>query len=1166
MKQSTRVGVFLSAFVLLAAAACTTPPAGGTNNPPIAVVTATPTSGLAPLTVNFDALGSSDPGGAIASYSWTFGDGGTATGPQPSYIYAADGTYTATVTVTDNGGLTSTATKVITVGAPNAAPLAVAGVSPGSGPAPLEVTFSSTGSVDNDGSIVSYAWVFGDGGTSTAENPIHTYTTPGNYSAELTVTDDDGATGTDTVTVTVNANQPPTAVAGASVTVGKAPLSVVFSSAGSGDTDGTIASTTWAFGDGGTSTQASPTHVYNVPGPYTAVLTVTDDLGATATASVNIVANANQAPTAVANATPAGGQAPLIVNFSSASSADSDGTIVSRSWNFGDGNGSSAANPQYTYSAAGTYDVTLTITDDNGATDTDTLQIVVSPVPNVPPTAVLDATPTSGKRNLTVAFSSAGSSDSDGTITSRAWTFGDGGTSTTANPSHTYLVAGTYTATLTVTDNAGGIDTKSVIITVTPNQPPTAAATATPSTRKVGQSVAFSSVGSGDIDGTIASYAWVFGDGGTSASANPSHTYTAPGTYVAELTVTDDTGDTATATANVTVLANQPPVAAANATPQSGARPLVVAFNSGSSTDPDGTIVSRSWAFGTGDSSTQDNPSYTYTAAGSYTAVLTVTDDNGATSTASVAISVVIDDDADGVSPPADCDDNDPTIKPGAPDPLDLANVDSNCDGADGVVASISYVRATGGDTSTCGTLVEPCASIGQGELRAQATGKTFVLVAGGNYGRFGVIAGLEIRGGFGQNFLRGGGATGSTTTTVNGSYDLVSSLSQGILADSISTPTTIADLTVVGANESANGRASYGIVIRNSTSALTLSGVSVVGGTGGAGTAGTNGTSASQATPGDGQSGENSEEVGSAPCLGRYNARKSGGTGAGGGGTGGQGGQQDSGCFSYGATAGLGGANASPGGATGGGGGAAQGGTGSPGNPGSNGTNQTGGAAGTASAGLISGGQWVPAATAVGGNPSGTPTAGNPGGGGGGGGGSDNSNDDMGAGGGGGAAGGQPAAASGTGGTAGRASIAVFALNSSPTLTGVQITLGTGGTGGAGGSGGLGQPGGTGGAGGLGNCSNNDTYSGYPRGTCPTGGDGGAGGKGGNGGAGGARGAGGGGAGGPSIGLLLSSSSTTGAPSYNAGGAGGGGGAGGTTGVSGATGQVGTKVNSVTL
>ncbi|MFO7547773.1 MAG: PKD domain-containing protein, partial [Acidimicrobiia bacterium] len=85
----------------------------------------------------------------------------------------------------------------------NRPPVAVASATPTTGEAPLEVSFSSTGSDDTDGTIVAYGWDFGDGWTSTAANPIHTYQTAGTYTATLTVTDDDGATGTDTVTITV---------------------------------------------------------------------------------------------------------------------------------------------------------------------------------------------------------------------------------------------------------------------------------------------------------------------------------------------------------------------------------------------------------------------------------------------------------------------------------------------------------------------------------------------------------------------------------------------------------------------------------------------------------------------------------------------------------------------------------------------------------------------------------------------------------------------------------------------------------------------------------------------------------------------------------------------------------------------------------------------------
>jgi PKD repeat protein len=170
------------------------------------------------------------------------------------------------------------------------APVAVAGVSAMSGTAPLTVTFSGMNSTDSDGSIVSYAWNLGNGTTATGSAASATYTAAGTFSAVLTVVDNDGLAGTATVTinVTAGANLMPIASASASVTTGTAPVPVNFSSAGSADPDGSIASYRWDFGDGTSSTVASPSKTYMSPGNYTARLTVTDDRGATAAATVGV--------------------------------------------------------------------------------------------------------------------------------------------------------------------------------------------------------------------------------------------------------------------------------------------------------------------------------------------------------------------------------------------------------------------------------------------------------------------------------------------------------------------------------------------------------------------------------------------------------------------------------------------------------------------------------------------------------------------------------------------------------------------------------------------------------------------------------------------------------------------------------------------------------------
>ncbi len=180
----------------------------------------------------------------------------------------------------------------------------------------------------------------------------------------------------------------------------------------------------------------------------------------------------NQAPTAQANGPYAAltGQA---VAFSSAGSTDADGTIVAWSWSFGDGAASTAANPSHAYAAAGSYTATLTVTDDDGAQATDTAPVTIT-VPNQAPVADAGG-PYGGLEGAAIAFSSAGSSDSDGTIVAWSWTFGDGATSTAANPSHAYAAAGSYTATLTVTDDDGAQGTDTAAVTVDAPPPPATA-------------------------------------------------------------------------------------------------------------------------------------------------------------------------------------------------------------------------------------------------------------------------------------------------------------------------------------------------------------------------------------------------------------------------------------------------------------------------------------------------------------------------------------------------------------------------------------------------------------------------------------------------------------------------------------------------------------------
>ena len=258
----------------------------------------------------------------------------------------------------------------------------------------------------------------------------------------------------------------------------------------------------------------------------------------------------NVAPTAQANG-PYSGTVGETVAFSSTGSTDSDGTISEYRWNFGDGTGNVlGANPNHVFSVAGSYTVSLTVTDNDGATDTDTTSCDIV---SASPVAFVNG-PYSGEVDQPIPFSSAGSNDPDGAIIGYLWDFGDGETSNEPDPTHTYSTEGTYPVTLTVTDEAGftGMDNTDCTVSLPPNEPPVAEVNG-PYEGSEDSTITFSSSGSSDPDGTVISYLWDFGDGETSTEENPSHEYAEPGTYSVSLTVTDDRGDVQTISATVTV-------------------------------------------------------------------------------------------------------------------------------------------------------------------------------------------------------------------------------------------------------------------------------------------------------------------------------------------------------------------------------------------------------------------------------------------------------------------------------------------------------------------------------------------------------------------------------------------------------------------------------------
>jgi ribosomal protein L14 len=638
-------------------------------------------------------LGSgTDPDGTIASYAWARVSGpttftlGTPAAATTTLTNLVAGVYVFKLTVTDNVGATASDNVTVTVNAATNQPPAANAGNNITLTLPTNSTTLVGSGTDADGTIVSYAWTRVSGpttftlGTANAATTTLSNLVAGVYTFRLTVTDNGGATGTDDVLVTVNAaaNQPPTANAGSNIVISLPTSSTTLTGSGT-DPDGTIVSYAWTRVSGpttftlGTANAATTTLSNLVAGVYTFRLTVTDNGGATATDDVTVTVNtsapSNQSPISIAGNNITLNLPANSTTLNGTSSFDPDGTIVSYAWSKVSGPTTfTLANANVSTTAlsnlvAGTYVFQLTVTDNNGATDDDNITVIVSAVPNQPPVANAGNNIVLTLPLNSTTLNGGSSTDADGTIVSYTWARVSGpATFTLANANAaatglTGLVQGTYTFRLTVTDNDGATATDDIIVTVNPaaNQSPVAnAGSDITITLPINATIL---TGSGyDPDGTIASYAWTRVSGPatyTLVNANAASTGLnglVQGVYVFRLTVTDNSG--ATATDNVTVTVNAA-TAAPNQAPVANAGSditLTLPINStiltGSGYDPDGTIAGYIWSKVSGPTAyTLVNINNASTGLnnlvqGIYVFRLTVTDNNGATATDVVTVTV----------------------------------------------------------------------------------------------------------------------------------------------------------------------------------------------------------------------------------------------------------------------------------------------------------------------------------------------------------------------------------------------------------------------------------------------------------------------------------------------------------------------------------------------
>ena len=556
---------------------------------PVANFSATPLSGCIPLTVQFTDL-SIASGSSITAWLWDFGDGNTGSTQNPSHTYTSAGNYNVTLRVTTASGCLKTLTKNNYIQVSNAVTASFTNTLPAGCSLPVTINFTNT---STGSGILSYAWNFGDGGTSNAQNPSHVYNSTGSFTVTLTVTSSTGCTNTfvKTNAVVINFIQ-------ASFT---APLTVCVNDPVSftNTTTPTPASVLWNFGDATTSTVLNPTKTYSTPGIYTVkLITYLGACADSATASVTVLPKPVVSFSAV-NRTAC--KPPLTVTFVNASTP---GLLYD--WDFGDGGTSTLQNPSYTYTTYGSFDVKLTVT---GLTGCSVTVLKSNYVLIQAPVVTLNNLPQAGCAPLTWTFSS--SVNSVDPIVSYFWDLGDGTTSTLQNPTHTFP-SGSYNIKLIVTTAGGCQDSITFTSGIVADQKPVANLVATPRDVCAKTDVFFTDLSTGNITRWL----WDFGDGGTSTSRNPIHQYGDTGLFTIRLIVwNNNCADTVIFTNYIHI---RPPIAVF-LTSFNCAAPYTITFTD-RSIGPDEWF----WDFGDGTTSNSQNFVHTYASTGTYIVKLTV--------------------------------------------------------------------------------------------------------------------------------------------------------------------------------------------------------------------------------------------------------------------------------------------------------------------------------------------------------------------------------------------------------------------------------------------------------------------------------------------------------------------------------------------------------------
>jgi len=569
---------------------------------PTASFKANLTTACAPATVQFTDLSTPPPGSTITGWAWDFGDGGTSVQQNPSHVYTNTGFYNVSLQVKTSNGCTRTAVAGRYIRVVGGVDVNFGFIQPTTCQPPFLVNFHDQSAGPG---TLSYVWNFGNGATSTAENPSTIYNAPGTYTVKLSVQSDLGCSGTTTQDVVVE-GKTTDFTAPANICVGQT-INLLNNSVPA------PVSSSWTFSDGTTSSQINPVKTFLSGGTFQVKLvnnygnckdSITKDVTVITSPTVDFSVDDSISC-----------DAPSTVQFTDKSPAASTWL-----WNFGDGSTSTDQNPNHTYSAPGFYDVTLTITLAGGCSNSITKSQYIKIKPIV---ATITNAPAGGCVPFT--FSPIADIQSIDSIVSYSWDLGEpGATYNTQFPTHTYNSTGTYAISLTVTTRSGCVKTITLPSGVKTGTKPTADFTFAPDNTCASTPVQFTD-NSTTSPGADVQWNWNFGDGGTSSQKNPNHVFTSAGTLNVQLTVSNN-GCEDDVIKQVTVL---PPVANFGYTVNCSNH-LTVAFLDSSQTDIAYGPITYQWDFGDGSTSSAQSPSHNYSSLGTYNVTLNVT--NGACS------------------------------------------------------------------------------------------------------------------------------------------------------------------------------------------------------------------------------------------------------------------------------------------------------------------------------------------------------------------------------------------------------------------------------------------------------------------------------------------------------------------------------------------------------